>query len=257
MRRVGAIAGHVEGAAPAAASAVLYDVVLRGGSVYCSELPDGTIADVGLWGDTIGAVELPGVIPPGAGREEVDASNRLVVPGLIDIHAHIYENVMAGAVNPDEACLSRCTTTAVDCGSAGTGTLDGFVKYIAAASTTRCLAFVNMNKHGIAAHPCYGHIDQVASVAEGSRAIRNHPETVVGVKVLLTAAYANDGKTELEVYKRALELTAKEDLPLICHHSSSIIPVDHRRPRLEQSELEDCEVGCPSSLRPGDIYTHW
>ena len=39
--------------------------------------------------------------------------------------------------------------------------------------------------------------------------------------------------------------------------SSSIIPVDHRRPRLEQSELEDCEVGCPSSLRPGDIYTHW
>ena len=50
----------------------------------------------------------------------------------------------------------------------------------------------------------YGHMDQVASVSEAVRAVKKWPEHVVGVKVLLTAAYANDGQTEFEVYKRAL-----------------------------------------------------
>lgn len=160
MRRVDAIATHVGGeqpaTEPAAATAVLYDLVLRGGTVYCAgpEHEDGTVADVAVWGDRIAAVEPPGTIPAGVGREERDVSGLLVCPGLIDIHAHIYENVMLGAVNPDRSCLARCTTTAVDCGSAGTGTIDGFVKYIAEMSHTRCLAFVNMSRHGIAAHPC-------------------------------------------------------------------------------------------------------
>lgn len=161
MRRVDAIATHVGGEQPAAepaaaAAAVLYDLVLRGGTVYCAgpEHEDGAVADVAVWGDRIAAVEPPGTIPAGVGREERDVSGLLVCPGLIDIHAHIYENVMLGAVNPDAACLARCTTTAVDCGSAGTGTIDGFVKYIAEMSHTRCLAFVNMSRHGIAAHPC-------------------------------------------------------------------------------------------------------
>ena len=159
MRRVGAIATHV-GSEPdpsaAAATTVRYDLVLRGGTVYCAGPghEDGAVADVAVLGDRIAAVEPPGSIPPGAGREERDVSGLLVTPGLIDIHAHVYENVMQGAVNPDSACLARCTTTAVDCGSAGTGTIDGFVKYIADMSHTRCLAFVNMSKHGIAAHPC-------------------------------------------------------------------------------------------------------
>ena len=128
MRRVGAIAGHVE-PQPASSSPILYDVVLRGGTVYCAGAgEDGAVCDVAIWGDTIAAVEPPGTIPAGAGREERDVGGMLVTPGLIDIHAHIYANVMAGAVAPDEGCLPRCTTTAVDCGSAGTGTIDGFVK---------------------------------------------------------------------------------------------------------------------------------
>ena len=44
----------------------------------------------------------------------------------------------------------------------------------------------------------------MASVAEAVRAVEKWPEHVVGVKVLLTASYANDGQTEYEVYKRAL-----------------------------------------------------
>jgi hypothetical protein len=44
----------------------------------------------------------------------------------------------------------------------------------------------------------------VASVAEAVRAVKKWPNHVVGVKVLLTAAYADDGKTEFEVFKRAL-----------------------------------------------------
>jgi dihydroorotase len=241
--------------AAAAVKACDYDLVIRGGRVYCSPgHAPGTVLDVAVLGGKIVAVEPPGVIPPGCAKEDVDAAGLMLTPGLVDIHAHIFPGVMQGSVAPDEWCLARCTTTAVDAGSTGANTLDGFVKYVAAVSATRCLSFVNIGNHGLASM-AYGHLDQV-QVEPTVKAIEKHRDYVVGVKLLLTASYANDGQSEYTAYQRALEATARVGLPLMTHHSSSVIPLDHAHPRVEQQEAEGSDLGCPSSLRPGDIYTH-
>lgn len=52
-------------------------------------------------------------------HEEFDATGCLVTPGLIDIHAHVYQYATPLGVNPDETCLARGVTTVVDAGSAG------------------------------------------------------------------------------------------------------------------------------------------
>jgi hypothetical protein len=39
----------------------------------------------------------------------------------------------------------------------------------------------------------------------------------------------------------------------MAHHSSSTIPLDQASPRPEQHEAEGAALGCPASLRPGDI----
>eukprot|EP01052_Picozoa_sp_SAG31_P028539 SAG31_NODE_2763_length_5128_cov_25.339232_5_plen_184_part_00 len=116
---------------------------------------------------------------------------------------------------------------------------------------TRCLAFINVGNHGLASM-AYGHPEQLQTAPTIAR-IEKYRDTVVGVKLLLTASYANDGQTEYTAYQRALEVSAAVGLPLMTHHSSSIIPLDHTAPRLEQHELSGCDLGCPSSLRPGDI----
>ena len=45
-------------------------------------------------------------------------------------------------------------------------------------------------------------------------------------------------------------------MPVVTHHSSSVIPLNPHKPRVEQHELTDTDLGCPYSLRAGDIYTH-
>lgn len=37
----------------------------------------------------------------------VDANGCIVVPGLIDIHAHVFEHATVLGVNPDKTCLAR------------------------------------------------------------------------------------------------------------------------------------------------------
>jgi dihydropyrimidinase len=72
-----------------------FDVVIRGGSVVAAT---GSMrADVGINGETI--VALGTRLP--AGRREIDATGKLVMPGGIDSHAHIEQLSAAGFLNAD------------------------------------------------------------------------------------------------------------------------------------------------------------
>jgi len=61
-----------------------YDLVVRGGQVFDGSGSEGFAADVGVKDGRIAAV-APG-LP--AGREEIDATGKIVTPGFVDIHTH-------------------------------------------------------------------------------------------------------------------------------------------------------------------------
>lgn len=48
-----------------------------------------------------------------------DATGCLVCPGLVDLHTHCFSGATPLGVAPDDYCLRRGVTTAVDAGSAG------------------------------------------------------------------------------------------------------------------------------------------
>jgi N-acyl-D-amino-acid deacylase len=66
----------------------VFDVVLRGGSVVEGDGSPPRLADVGVTGDRIAAVEPPGALDTAAARDVVDCHERLVFPGFIDAHVH-------------------------------------------------------------------------------------------------------------------------------------------------------------------------
>ena len=61
-----------------------FDLVIRGGTVIDGSGGEPVVQDVGIDGDRIAAIGR-GL---GPGREEIDASGRLVTPGFVDIHTH-------------------------------------------------------------------------------------------------------------------------------------------------------------------------
>ena len=80
-----------------------------------------------------------GVIPPGL----------LVVPGLVDIHVHVYQDETPLGIDADEYCLSRGSTTVVDLGSAGCENMEGIAQ-TARNAKTRILAFCHISAFGLA-----------------------------------------------------------------------------------------------------------
>ncbi len=81
-----------------------YDIVIRGGRVATAT--DVFEADVAIAGETIAAIGrgLP------AGKREIDARGKLVLPGGVDSHAHIEQLSAAGIMNADT--FESATTSA-------------------------------------------------------------------------------------------------------------------------------------------------
>ena len=50
---------------------------------------------------------------PNSCDNEYDAKGCYVVPGLIDIHVHVYQYCTVLGANPDESCLARGTYTTI------------------------------------------------------------------------------------------------------------------------------------------------
>ena len=65
-----------------------FDLILRGGRVICPASSIDGVKDVGVRDGTIAAIEDH--ILESAAREVVDVGGKLVLPGLIDTHAHVY-----------------------------------------------------------------------------------------------------------------------------------------------------------------------
>ena len=78
----------------------------------------------------------------------IDAEGCLVLPGLIDFHAHVFFDGTDSSIPPDVAMLPNCVTTAVDGGSSGTCNYEMFRKNVIANSLVRIKSFLSLSPIG-------------------------------------------------------------------------------------------------------------
>ena len=107
-------------------------LLLRGGLVFNSsrrELEQRDLrVEAGLITETSSQPGEEG--EEGEGWEVVDCQGLLVLPGLIDLHVHVYHAATVLGVEPDSACLARGVTTVLDGGSAGAMTFAGLQRSV-------------------------------------------------------------------------------------------------------------------------------
>lgn len=87
-------------------------------------------------------------------EKSIDASGKLVLPGLIDLHAHVAEYITPGlGINADRYCLERGTTTVVDAGSTGVLTFPAFREFVINRSMVKIYSFINSESLGMIEFP--------------------------------------------------------------------------------------------------------
>jgi dihydroorotase len=227
-----------------------FDLLLRGGRVLDPGRGVDGPADVGVREGRIAEVR-PG-LPAEEARETVDVRGRLVVPGLIDTHAHVYQHVTgAFGMNPDLVGIRSGVTTVIDQGGAGPLTIQGFRAFIVEPAVTRVQAFIsNYLVGGLVGHrytDLYG--PHGVNVRETVRAIEQHRDVVRGIKA--HAEVGGYSRWGLETLRLAKESSRQAKVPVYVHLGRLWAEAD--------GAAIDPDAVVPAMvplLDPGDVIAH-
>src|SRR5262245_16161500 len=128
-----------------------FDLVVKNGDVLDPSQSLRGRRDIGIRYGMIEALEAD--IPAERAQRVLDAAGKLVTPGLVDLHCHVYPYGSALGIPADELGPHQCTTTCVSAGDAGANNFAAFRRHIAAQTRTRLYAFVHVANIGLTGFP--------------------------------------------------------------------------------------------------------
>jgi dihydroorotase len=227
-----------------------FDMLLRGGRVIDQARGHDGIADVAVADGRIAAVGAG--LPADAAREVVDVSGKLVLPGMIDTHAHVYRHVTGKFGLPaDMVGIGSAVTTVVDQGGPSCMTLPGFRHYVAEPARTRVLCFLSAYLVGGLEGHLYpdlygpGGVNVPATV----KAARENADLVRGIKA--HAEIGGASRWGLEVIKLGKQIASQAGIPLYIH-------LGQLWPTKEGASIDPDEVvrALMPLMEPGDVLAH-
>ena len=217
-----------------------YDLLVTGARVIDPSQNLDSIMDIGIRNGRI--VDIQKNLPRDKAAQQINASGKIVTPGLVDLHAHTYPQASAIGLPADELAPFTATTTYVSAGDAGGNNFSAFKHYIQAQARSRMFAFVHISSIGLTGFPV-GEMKNIeyANIDLAARVVNENPDIVLGVKVRETLDVVGENGIEpLRRARMAAERSGIKGARVMCHIGNA--PGD-------LGALLDL-------LRPGDILTH-
>jgi dihydroorotase len=226
-------------------------LLLQGGRVIDPAGGLDSVCDLLVLDDRIAAI-APQIAAGDA--ETIDCRGRLVLPGLIDTHAHVYEHVTGRfGLNADLCGVRSGVTTLVDQGGPSCMTLPGFRHYVVAPASSRVVAFLSAYLvGGLEGHyyaPLYRpdcvDIDATVRIADANR------DLVKGIKA--HAEMGGFARWGIEVIKSAAEIGRQARLPVYIHFGQ-LWPLPH-----QGGQSIDPDSILPQVIdlmKPNDVLAH-
>ena len=222
-----------------------YDLLLHGGHVIDPANGRDGVLDVAIRGDRIARV-APEI--EATASQIIDVGGRYVVPGLIDMHVHVYPYrgpngpTWQWSVVPDAHSLRAGVTTFVDAGTSGADHFADFKRTWIDRSATRVLAWLNIAAGGM------GEAEQEPrqfDVARAAETLAAHPDVLVGIKTAhhWTRDPWDDVHTPWASVDAAVAAGERAGTPIM---------VDFW-PRPPERPYPDLLL---EHMRPGDVHTH-
>ena len=218
-----------------------YDLILTGGRVIDPSQSIDAKLDVAFANGKVAAIG-PNLTAE-RHTQKKDVAGRIVTPGLIDLHTHVYWGGTSLGVDPDFYARKSSVTTSVDTGSAGPGNFPGFAKHVIAPSRQRIYAYLHISHAGIYGFSRDVHVGESEDMRlmdpRGAvKVAAEYPDQIIGIKVRVGRHASGDqGIAPLDV---ALDAANEAGIPLMAH-------IDEPPPTYED---------VLAKLRPGDVLTH-
>jgi len=194
------------------------ELILRDGRVIDPSQGLDDVMDVAFTDGRVVAVGKG--LKAGANTQTRDVSGQIVVPGLIDLHTHVYWGGTSLGIDAEEFCRTSGVTTAVDTGSAGPGNFAGFRTHVIEPSQVRILAYLHVSFAGIFGfgnEVRVGESEDVRLMApkEAARVADANRDVIIGIKVRVGRHASGDqGMTP---FNYAMQVAEEVGLPLMAH----------------------------------------
>lgn len=218
-----------------------YDLLLKGGHVIDAKNNIDALRDVAIKDGKISKVAIN--IPAASAIKTVTVTGLYVVPGLIDMHTHVFwgpekKSYDSGewSLAPDGFTLRNGVTTIVDAGSSGWRNFPEFKDRVIDQAQTRVLAMLNIVGAGMGSGKIEQNVQDMDGKATAEMALK-YPGIIVGVKS------AHFTGPEWTPYEQAVIAGNMAHIPVM---------IDYGSRRIERPLYQLLE----EKLRPGDIYTH-
>jgi dihydroorotase len=217
-----------------------FELVLRNGRVIDPSQNIDRVTDVAFSGGKVAAI---GDGLDGGGADVRDVPGRIVTPGLIDLHTHVYWGGTSLGIDAEMYARKSAVTTCVDTGSAGPGNFSGFRKHVIEPSAIRILPYLHVSFAGIYGFSSRvmvgeGHDIRLLAARDCLEVVEANRDLIVGIKVRLGRnASGAAGIVPLDVAEQVADQTG---LPMMVH-------IDEPPPSYE---------AVVARLRPGDVLTH-
>jgi dihydroorotase len=218
-----------------------FDLVIRGGEVLDPSQSLRGRRDVAIRWGVVEAVQES--IPAERALKSIDATGKLVLPGLVDLHCHVYPYGSAIGIPADELVQFQGTTTVVSAGDAGVNNLAALRRFIVAQTRVRMYAFLHIANNGLSAFPIAElyNIDN-AQVEACAMALAENPDFLIGVKVRMSENIIF--KHGIEPLKRGIQACEMCGWPArMMVHIGGV-------------ETKELMSDILNLLRPGDVLTH-
>src|SRR6202789_913009 len=159
------------------------DLVLKGGRLVDPSQGIDKVTDIAFAGGKVAAIG-DGL----SGTDTRDVAGKIVSPGLIDLHTHVYWGGTSLGVEAEDFARRSAVTTCVDTGSAGPGNFAGFRKHVMERSAVRILPYLHVSFAGIYAFSKRimvgeGHDIRLLAARDCIDVVEANRDLIVGIKV--------------------------------------------------------------------------
>jgi len=202
-----------------------YDLLIKGGKVIDPSQGLEAELDVAVRGGKIASVAPE--IPEGQAGQVIRAQGKIVTPGLIDIHTHVFPYVGPYGIEPDPYCVRRGVTSVIDAGTSGAFTFPAFRRFIIERAATRVRALLHVVSIGMVAGGTanMGELEDLRYCVPklAVETANQNRDLIVGFKIRFSEHYT--GPNDLEGMRRARAAADEAGLPIMIHIGGSYTPL--------------------------------